>query len=539
MTMEYRSFTADAVEATDEGHVFGLAIPYNRVTTIGDMSRGGFREQIAPGSCNKSLREADIVALNNHNSWQPLGRTSAGNLTLTSTTRGIEPDLVPIPTSYGTDLVLNVRAGIVKGWSFGFEVTKQEWQDADGGAADEYTGTDRIIREMKLIEVSPVTFPAYDMTSIGTRSDILEAREALFNGAATRGGNAPGDGSKPYGNVTYADSGLQSDGKKRYPLDTKAHAKAAWGFINQPDNAKAYNSEQLATIKDKIKAALKKFGVQVSDQNEAKLADEWRAKIEARKVEKRAKRLAKRERKETRADDSIQCPSCGISFTVVCPKVGGNNNAHQVALPKAGDPNIFGANHGVDVKNGVDVNSADPSGDTRAAKATYGDLETCGECGSTGQYGKYCSSCGKPMTTAAPSGKFCTACGAKLSGDRAAHVCESRKDDTSDLTSGTKKRIPQIDALLSQALKLIGGADPKSLPDDVKQAIALIASAATHASHLVKHEQLDTTDAVSDNDAGRSAEPKPDESTSENIPNDQALILARLRMISRDVDMGF
>jgi hypothetical protein len=35
MSIEYRSFVAEAVEATDEGHVFGLAIPYNRETTIG------------------------------------------------------------------------------------------------------------------------------------------------------------------------------------------------------------------------------------------------------------------------------------------------------------------------------------------------------------------------------------------------------------------------------------------------------------------------------------------------------------------------
>ena len=37
---------------------------------------------------------------------------------------------------------------------------------------------------------------------------------------------------KPYGNVTYADS---KNGK--YPLDTEAHIRAAWAYVNMPKNA--------------------------------------------------------------------------------------------------------------------------------------------------------------------------------------------------------------------------------------------------------------------------------------------------------------
>jgi uncharacterized protein len=497
MGIEYRSFTAEAVEATDEGHVFGLAIPYSRVTTIGNMDRGGFREQIAPGACNKSLREADIVALNNHNSWQPLGRTSAGNLSLKSTTKGIEPDLQPIDTSYGNDLLKNVKAGIVRGWSFGFEVVKDDWS-LDGEPSDEYSGSDRVIREMKLIEVSPVTFPAYDQTEISARSGILAEREALKDRSlgksakkpkrgstgrtepsTARTGSAPGDGSKPYGDVTYADPGYQKDGKQRYPLDNVAHAKAAWAFINVAANASAYNSEQLASIKAKIKAALTKFGVSVSDQNEAKLADEWRTAIEA----KRERKAAKKAKKETRADASMQCPACGVTFAVVTPKVGGDNKAHQLPVPAPGDPNVFGANHGV-TGEVVSQSSAESSGETRA------------------------------------------------------------DDDTSDLSDGTAKRIPQIAAALDQALKLFDAADVTSLPKDVQTAVALVSSAMTHASHIQKHEGLSPADAISDNDAGasgssgRSANPKPDNSTSENLPDDNALMLARLQMISRDVELG-
>lgn len=73
------------------------------------------------------------------------------------------------------------------------------------------------------------------------------------------------DSKEPYGDVDYADPGYQSDGKKRYPLDTEKHVKAAWSYINQGDNAAKYTASQLASIKSKIKAAAKKFGIEISE----------------------------------------------------------------------------------------------------------------------------------------------------------------------------------------------------------------------------------------------------------------------------------
>ena len=39
--------------------------------------------------------------------------------------------------------------------------------------------------------------------------------------------------NKPYGKVSYADPGYQEDGKARYPIDSAAHCRAAWSYINQ------------------------------------------------------------------------------------------------------------------------------------------------------------------------------------------------------------------------------------------------------------------------------------------------------------------
>jgi Caudovirus prohead serine protease len=73
---------------------------------------------------------------------------------------------------------------------------------------------------------------------------------------------------KPYGNVMYADPGYQKDGVKRYPLDTDAHIRAAWSYINQAKNASKYSSSDLAKIKAKIRAAMKRIGADVSDAAE-------------------------------------------------------------------------------------------------------------------------------------------------------------------------------------------------------------------------------------------------------------------------------
>lgn len=76
------------------------------------------------------------------------------------------------------------------------------------------------------------------------------------------------DGKEPYGDVTYADPGYQADKKKRYPLDTETHIRAAWSYVNMPKNAAKYSSGDLATVKGRIKAAMKRIGADVSKEQE-------------------------------------------------------------------------------------------------------------------------------------------------------------------------------------------------------------------------------------------------------------------------------
>lgn len=73
----------------------------------------------------------------------------------------------------------------------------------------------------------------------------------------------------PSATADFADPGYQKDKKKRYPLDSTAHVRAAWSFINMPANQKPYTSAQLKRIKGRIKAAAARHGVKITDESAA------------------------------------------------------------------------------------------------------------------------------------------------------------------------------------------------------------------------------------------------------------------------------
>lgn len=179
--IEYRTATG-GVES-DENGFRGLVTPFNVWTTIGDPARGGFKERVAPGTFAKTLQERDIVFLWNHNTDMPLARSSVpegeGSLTLREdTSAGLTADCPqPVDTSYADDLMKLTRAKVVKGMSFGFEVIKDSWTDDEGRASNANVGTERTIHEVRLHEVSAVTFPAYDTTEFSARDAISAARE--------------------------------------------------------------------------------------------------------------------------------------------------------------------------------------------------------------------------------------------------------------------------------------------------------------------------------------------------------------------------
>jgi hypothetical protein len=70
----------------------------------------------------------------------------------------------------------------------------------------------------------------------------------------------PKEGKDKYGDVKFADPT-----NKKYPIDTVAHVRSAWSYINKESNASKYDSGEVTAIKGRIKTAAKKFGVEIAD----------------------------------------------------------------------------------------------------------------------------------------------------------------------------------------------------------------------------------------------------------------------------------
>lgn len=174
MEIERRALSAP-LEVRDEGQtVAGYAAVFDTVTDIGGM----FREKIAPGAFSPAIK-GDVRALWNHDSSHVLGRTKAGTLRLSEDDKGLAVEIDLPDTQAARDLRENMRLGNVDGMSFGFRVTKQEWDETGDVPL-------RTIEEVELFEVSAVTFPAYESTEIALRSldDERAKREKAERNAA-------------------------------------------------------------------------------------------------------------------------------------------------------------------------------------------------------------------------------------------------------------------------------------------------------------------------------------------------------------------
>lgn len=146
-------------ESGEPRRLVGYAAVFNVETNIG----GWFRERIRPGAFRRSIERGDDVrALWNHDPSHVLGRTKSGTLTLREDERGLLVEIIPPDTQLGRDLVTLVERGDVSQMSFGFVPIVEEWESRDGQEV-------RTLVEVDLFDVSLVTFPAYDATSISAR----------------------------------------------------------------------------------------------------------------------------------------------------------------------------------------------------------------------------------------------------------------------------------------------------------------------------------------------------------------------------------
>jgi phage head maturation protease len=120
--------------------------------------------------------------------------------------------------------------------------------EADATAlADEIFAANAAAEQAETVEVAV----AKALAERGIEAAPVEADPATLLAAAldkAKSKTAP----KPYGNVEYADA---KNGK--YPIDTAAHIRAAWSYINMPKNQKGMSDGEVKAIKGKIVAAWK------------------------------------------------------------------------------------------------------------------------------------------------------------------------------------------------------------------------------------------------------------------------------------------
>lgn len=186
--LQQRSYTFEArAEKNDKGQsiIVGRPIVYDQKTDL-----GYFDEIIERGALDKAdLR--DVRFLVNHDiSKIPLARSRKNNenstmqLTVDDEGMGIR---VTLDTENNTDaraLYSAVERGDMSGMSFMFSIDDEEWVDLQ---------SDHPTRHIKkigtVVEVSAVTFPAYEQTEISTRckQELDSARSAVETARQQRG----------------------------------------------------------------------------------------------------------------------------------------------------------------------------------------------------------------------------------------------------------------------------------------------------------------------------------------------------------------
>lgn len=151
--------TVEVREGPNGPMIAGYAAVFNR-----DSEDMGFIEQVDPGAFTKTLAEADIRALGNHDANWLLGRAKAGTLRLRADGTGLYYEVdVNTADPDGQRALAKVQRGDWDGSSFGFVAVRDTW---DWQAAP----PKRRLLEARLLDVGPVTYPAYPDSTAASRA---------------------------------------------------------------------------------------------------------------------------------------------------------------------------------------------------------------------------------------------------------------------------------------------------------------------------------------------------------------------------------
>lgn len=169
-------FYAAKLETRDdsgvEGRIAGRPIVLNSRTDLGP-----FDEIIDSGALTETNLN-DVRLCLNHDTSYVYARSRKNSVKNTmwidTDTEGLkfEADLAIKESSRAKDLYVAIERGDIDKMSFMFSIDEERWEDLESDHP-----TRHITKIGSVVEISPVTFPAYDATEINARSN----EEALEN----------------------------------------------------------------------------------------------------------------------------------------------------------------------------------------------------------------------------------------------------------------------------------------------------------------------------------------------------------------------
>ena len=190
--LEKRSYTFEVrAEQTENGEkiITGRPIVYNNRTDL------GYYDEVIEVGALDGADLTDVRFLVNHNTDMiPLARSRRNNgnstMKMTADFQGLYLDFVKLDVENNMDaraLYSAVQRGDITGMSFMFSIDDEEWEDLDSEHPT------RHIRKIgSVVEVSAVTWPAYESTEINARSKVAldNARSAVETARQRNGVNS-------------------------------------------------------------------------------------------------------------------------------------------------------------------------------------------------------------------------------------------------------------------------------------------------------------------------------------------------------------
>jgi len=216
----------------------GYGAVFNRETII-DSYEGRFREMIANAAMKRSFRETPPKMQFDHGRHPLIGSIPIAEIL--SIREDSDPVLAPEGGAHVVARIFNnwlmqpmrdaIAAQAIDGMSFRFSVIREMWQTADGRTIkdddelmsvlrqtwNEDVPDDelplRILKELKVPEIGPVTWPAYTDTSVSVRSKIIDLGRL----------NEPGQRKLLAEAVFIADAASQDDDAQRDTTSVVEH----------------------------------------------------------------------------------------------------------------------------------------------------------------------------------------------------------------------------------------------------------------------------------------------------------------------------